>query len=128
VAKQPDLTLQEIRGALAAGHGVTIRLTGLWRFLKARRSRSKKSLHDAEQDRPNVAEARRCGDSCSGIDDVWLLRPQLALSAALLKPSVVSGTALSIPRGAANRSPSASTRTVGRSGLHDGGVGRVARA
>jgi hypothetical protein len=43
-------------------------------------------------------------------------------------PKPISSTALSIPRRAANRSPSASTRTIGRSGLHDGGVGRVARA
>ena len=42
-------------------------------------------------------------------------------------PKPISSSALSSPRRAANRSPSASTRTVGRSGLHDGGVGRVAR-
>jgi hypothetical protein len=35
VAKQPDLTLQEIRGALATGHGISVGLTSLWRFLKA---------------------------------------------------------------------------------------------
>jgi hypothetical protein len=35
VAKQPDLTLQEIRGALAAGHGIAVGLTSVWRFLKA---------------------------------------------------------------------------------------------
>jgi hypothetical protein len=43
-------------------------------------------------------------------------------------PKPISSAALSVPRRAANRSPSASTRTIGRSGLHDGGVGRVARA
>jgi hypothetical protein len=43
-----------------------------------------------------------------------------------LKP--ISSPALSVPRRAANRSPSASTRTIGRSGLHDGGAGSVARA
>ena len=35
----------------------------------------------------------------------------------------ISSPALSVPRRAANRSPSASTRTIGRSGLHDGGAG-----
>ena len=33
VAKQPDLTLQEIRGELA-GHGISVGLTSLWRFLR----------------------------------------------------------------------------------------------
>jgi transposase len=59
VAKQPDLTLQEIRGALAAGHGITVGLTSLWVLSRRSKSRSKKSLHAAEQDRPDVAEARR---------------------------------------------------------------------
>jgi hypothetical protein len=59
VAQQPDLTLQEIRGALAAASGITVGLSSLCRFLGPRRSRSKKSLHAAEQDRPEVAEARR---------------------------------------------------------------------
>ena len=34
LAKRPDLTLQEIRGALAE-HGISIGLSSLWRFLKA---------------------------------------------------------------------------------------------
>src|SRR3984893_10670943 len=38
-------------------------------------------------------------------------------------PKPISSPALSVPRRAANRSPSASTRTIGRSGLHDGGAG-----
>ena len=42
VAKQPDLTLQEIRGALAAACGVTVGLTSLWRFLKAQKITLKK--------------------------------------------------------------------------------------
>ena len=37
-------------------------------------------------------------------------------------PKPISSSALSIPRRAANSSPSASTRTIGRSELHDGGV------
>jgi hypothetical protein len=59
VAAQPDLTLQEIRSALA-GHGISIGLTSLWRFLRAQNiTLKKKSLHAAEQDRPDVAEKRR---------------------------------------------------------------------
>src|ERR1700730_12918084 len=41
----------------------------------------------------------------------------------LKSPKPISSAALSIPRRAANRSPSASMRTIGRSGLHDGGAG-----
>ena len=41
LAKQPDLTLQEIRGALA-GHGISIGLSSLWRFLKAQNITLKK--------------------------------------------------------------------------------------
>jgi hypothetical protein len=33
VGQQPDLTLQEMRRALAAQHGITVGLTTLWRFL-----------------------------------------------------------------------------------------------
>jgi transposase len=33
VGKQPDFTLQEIRSALAAQHGISVGLTTLWRFL-----------------------------------------------------------------------------------------------
>jgi transposase len=53
VAKQPDLTLQEIRSALAAGHGVSVGLTSLWRFLKVQKVTLKKSLHATERDRPD---------------------------------------------------------------------------
>jgi len=42
IAKQPDLTLQEIRGALAAGHRITIGLTSVWRFLKGHKVTLKK--------------------------------------------------------------------------------------
>jgi transposase len=41
IAQQPDLTLQEIRGALA-GHGISVGLTSLWRFLKAQNLTLKK--------------------------------------------------------------------------------------
>jgi transposase len=45
VAQQPDLTLQEMRGALAAGLGVTVGLTSLWRFLKAQKITLKKRAY-----------------------------------------------------------------------------------
>jgi transposase len=58
LARQPDLTLQEIRGALA-GDGISVGLASLWRFLKAQNITLKESLHAAEQDRADVAEKRR---------------------------------------------------------------------
>ena len=42
VARQPDLTLLEIRGGLAAAHGVSVGLTRLWRLLKAQQIKLKK--------------------------------------------------------------------------------------
>ena len=42
VAKQPDLTLQEIRGALGAASGITVGLSSLWRFLRAQKITLKK--------------------------------------------------------------------------------------
>jgi transposase len=42
VARQPDLTLQEIRGALAAQHGITVGLSSVWRFLRAQKITRKK--------------------------------------------------------------------------------------
>ena len=45
VAKQPDLTLQEIRGALAREHGISVGLTSLWRFLKAQKITLKKRAY-----------------------------------------------------------------------------------
>lgn len=42
VAKQPDLTLQEIRGALVAASGITVGLSSLWRFLRAQKITLKK--------------------------------------------------------------------------------------
>src|SRR5215211_6245188 len=60
VARQPDLTLQEIRSALAAScgghrrteHGASV---SRWPEIDAQ----KKTLHAAEQERPDVAQARR---------------------------------------------------------------------
>jgi transposase len=45
VAKQPDLTLQEIRGALARQHGIAVGLTTLWRFLTGQRITLKKRAY-----------------------------------------------------------------------------------
>jgi transposase len=45
VAKQPDLTLQEIRSALATEHGISVGLTSLWRFLKAQKITLKKRAY-----------------------------------------------------------------------------------
>src|SRR5215210_8709690 len=42
VARQPDLTLQEIRGALAASCGVTVGLSTVHRFLAGQRLTLKK--------------------------------------------------------------------------------------
>src|SRR4051795_2505259 len=53
VARQPDLTLQEIRGALAASCGITVGLSTVHRFLGAHNlTRKKKTLHAAEQSLP----------------------------------------------------------------------------
>jgi hypothetical protein len=55
VAKQPDLTLREIRGAAS---GIIVGLSSLWRSLIAQEITLKKSLHAANQDRADVIEAR----------------------------------------------------------------------
>ena len=66
VARQPDLTLQEIRGALAASCGITVGLSTVHRFLGAHNLTRKKRPYTrpsraapARPDRPDVAEARR---------------------------------------------------------------------
>lgn len=57
---QPDLTLAEIRAVLAEKHGITVGLTTVWRFFEAHDiTVKKKSLHAAEQSRPDVVEARK---------------------------------------------------------------------
>src|SRR5947209_11165099 len=55
VARQPDLTLQEIRGALAAS-GITVGLSTVQRFLGAHNLTLKK--------RPYRSEERRVGKEC----------------------------------------------------------------
>jgi hypothetical protein len=87
VAQQPDLTLQEIRSALAA-RGITVGLTSLWRFLRAQKiTLKKKSLHASEQDRPDIAEARRAfirrqpavdPDRLVFIDETWAAATNMA--------------------------------------------------
>jgi transposase len=57
LAHQPDLTLEEIRGALIERHAITVGRGTIWRFLKAHNITLKKSLHAAEQQRPDVAAA-----------------------------------------------------------------------
>src|SRR3954470_3727277 len=53
VARQPDLTLQEIRSALAASCGITVGLSTVHRFLGTHNlTRKKKTLHAAEQSLP----------------------------------------------------------------------------
>jgi transposase len=58
IAAQPDLTLQEIRTALRA-KSIVVGLGTVWRFVTAQKITLKKTLHAAEQARPDVAEARR---------------------------------------------------------------------
>src|SRR4051812_1342423 len=67
VAQQPDLTLREIRSALAVSCGITVGLSPVYRFLVAHnvtlkkdptRGRAEPAPAQAE-DRPDVAQARR---------------------------------------------------------------------
>jgi transposase len=59
IAKQPDLTLLEIQARLARG-GIKVAASSVFRFLRhLRLSFKRKSLHAAEQDRPDVAAKRR---------------------------------------------------------------------
>jgi transposase len=44
LAKEPDLTLAEIRGALAARHEITVGVTTLWRFLAGQKITLKKRV------------------------------------------------------------------------------------
>jgi transposase len=64
IAAQPDLRLEEMRAELArqrllsAGHG------SIWRFCDCEKLTLKKSLRAAQQDRPDIAEARTGGGDC----------------------------------------------------------------
>ena len=59
VAKEPDLTLEEIRDRLRREKRLAVATSSVWRSTTATRSRLKKVLHAAEQNRPDVAAARK---------------------------------------------------------------------
>jgi transposase len=58
VAAEPDLTLDEIGTRLASAKKLTVGRTSVWRFYDRHRITFKKTLHAAEQDRPDVVAAR----------------------------------------------------------------------
>src|SRR5215213_2549500 len=58
IDRTPDLTLEEIRARLKHERGLDAGTTTIWRFFNARGITFKKTAHAAEQDRPDVAEAR----------------------------------------------------------------------
>jgi transposase len=58
LAATPDLTIAELRTRLAAD-GITVSASAISRFLKACGLTRKNTAHAAEQDRPDVAAARR---------------------------------------------------------------------
>lgn len=55
---KPDLTLVEIQSELHRQRGIGVSIAAVWRFLDKHGLRFKKSLHAAEQERPDVAAAR----------------------------------------------------------------------
>jgi hypothetical protein len=57
VAAEPDLTLDEIGTRLASAKRLKVGRTSIWRFYERHRI-TFKTLHAAEQDRPDVAAAR----------------------------------------------------------------------
>jgi transposase len=59
IAHQPDLTLEEICSVLTERHGITVGRGTVSRFLASHNITLKKTLHAAEQQRPDVVEARR---------------------------------------------------------------------
>jgi transposase len=58
VAETPDLTLAEIREQLGA-RGTPASISAIWRFFQRHGISFKKTAHAAEQERPDVREARR---------------------------------------------------------------------
>ena len=58
IAGQPDLTLEEMRRALAEQRNLAVGHGSVWRFCDREKLSFKKSLRAAQQDRPDVAEAR----------------------------------------------------------------------
>ena len=58
VGEQPDATLAEIQTRLSDTHGLKKSASCLWRFFRRHDVTFKKTLHAAEQDRPDVKAAR----------------------------------------------------------------------
>jgi transposase len=58
VAREPDLTLQELEQRIQEGVGVVTSERSIRRFFKRHGISFKKTLHAAEQERPDVAQAR----------------------------------------------------------------------
>ena len=80
LAEKPDLTLRALRAELAA-RGIVVSNYAVWHFLKAQGITFKKSLHAAEQDRPDVALRRARWKKYQGrlapgrlvfIDETWV--------------------------------------------------------
>ena len=61
VATHADTTLAELRRWVLAEHGVPVSHQVMWKTLRELGLTLKKSQHAAEQDRPDVAEARATG-------------------------------------------------------------------
>jgi transposase len=59
IGKQPDLTLSEIQQRLRAEKAVVVGYGTVWRFFASRQISFKKMLHAAEQERNDVAQARK---------------------------------------------------------------------
>jgi transposase len=57
IAAAPDLTLRGV-GAELAARDIKVSCKAIWNFVRAEKVTFKKSLHAAEQDRPDVARRR----------------------------------------------------------------------
>ncbi|HKH26801.1 MAG TPA: IS630 family transposase [Sphingomicrobium sp.] len=58
VEDTPDITLEELRTALAA-RGIAVGYGTVWRFFARRRITQKKTAHASEQDRPDILKRRQ---------------------------------------------------------------------
>jgi transposase len=72
VRAKPDLTLVEIQSELHRQRGIGVSIAAVWRFLDKHGLRFKKSLHAAEQERPDVRPL-----ACSGASQPLLNPEQL---------------------------------------------------
>jgi tRNA A37 threonylcarbamoyladenosine dehydratase len=59
VATEPDLMLKEIRDRLRRQKKLDVAVSSVWQFYDRHEITLKKILHAAEQDRPDVAAARK---------------------------------------------------------------------